>query len=142
MVYWLFQANPKYYRVLDAIADFEQMPWLVTRYARDIKVGDGVLIWVAGKQAGIYATAEIIAPAEKLDDIPDRNYWIDKSRLGIKPQAMIHFTAKFPEKPLLREQLKQDPVLKDLLVIRAPNSTNFKVTPHQWQRVHQVLQKV
>ena len=139
MLYWLFQGNPKYYRVLNAIADFEQMPWLVTRYGKEMNIGEGVLVWVSGKEAGIYATAEIVSLAEKLEDIPDRNYWIDKSRLGIKPQAIIRFTAKFIEKPLLREQLKLDPVLKDLLVIRAPNSTNFKVTPQQWQRVHQVL---
>lgn len=52
MSYWLFQGNPKYYRILEAIRDLEQIPWLVTRYAKDIAVGDGVLVW--GK-AGVYA---------------------------------------------------------------------------------------
>ncbi|MFM7369652.1 MAG: EVE domain-containing protein, partial [Sphaerospermopsis kisseleviana] len=55
MNYWLFQGNPKYYKVIEAIKDFEQMPWLVTRYAKDIAIGDGVIIWVSGTQAGIYA---------------------------------------------------------------------------------------
>ncbi|WP_237766201.1 EVE domain-containing protein [Arthrospira platensis] len=55
MAYWLFQGNPKYYRVLDGIRDFQQMPWLVTRYRKDISVGDGVLIWKAGSAAGVYA---------------------------------------------------------------------------------------
>ncbi|WP_199306625.1 hypothetical protein [Anabaena sphaerica] len=40
MTYWLFQGNPKYYRIIDGIRDFEQMPWLVTRYAKDIFVVD------------------------------------------------------------------------------------------------------
>lgn len=115
MAYWLFQGNPKYYRVLDAIRDFDQMSWLVTRYAKDIAVGDGVLIWLAGKEAGIYAlpkalgfaeTAEVIEPARMLSEVPDIGYWIDKSRLGSKPQARIRFTSKLLEKPLLREQLK------------------------------------
>jgi len=26
MTYWLFQGNPKYYRIIDGIRDFEQMP--------------------------------------------------------------------------------------------------------------------
>jgi len=43
MAYWLFQGNPKYYRIIDAIRDFEQMPWLVTRYGKEIMPGDGVL---------------------------------------------------------------------------------------------------
>jgi hypothetical protein len=35
MAYWLFQGNPKYYRILDGIRDFTQMPWFVTRYAKE-----------------------------------------------------------------------------------------------------------
>lgn len=55
MTYSLFQGNPKYYRIIDGIRDFEQMPWLTTRYAKDMAPGDGVLIWKAGDKAGIYA---------------------------------------------------------------------------------------
>lgn len=73
MVYWLFKENPKYYRVLDAIADFEQMSWWVIRYGKDTAIEDGVLVWVSGKEAGIYGIAEMIAQPEKLDNIRDRN---------------------------------------------------------------------
>lgn len=70
---------------------------------------------------------------------PDINYWIDKSRIGIKPQALIRFTSKLLDKPLKRENLKQDPILKDLTVIRQPSNTNYKVTPQEWQRVQQIV---
>ncbi|WP_071782526.1 EVE domain-containing protein [Planktothrix agardhii] len=53
MAYWLFQSNPKYYRILDAIQDLEQMPWLVNRFANQMSVGDGVLIWISGQDSGI-----------------------------------------------------------------------------------------
>ena len=43
MTYWLFEGNPKYYRIIDGIGDFEQMPWLATRYAKEMAAGDGVL---------------------------------------------------------------------------------------------------
>ncbi len=43
-----------------SIRDFEQMPWLVTRYGKDIAPNDGVLVWVSGKEAGIYAIALLI----------------------------------------------------------------------------------
>jgi hypothetical protein len=43
MTYWLFQGNPKYYRIIDGIRDFEQMPWLTTRYAKDIAPGAEML---------------------------------------------------------------------------------------------------
>lgn len=40
MTYWLFQRNPNYCRIIDDIRDFEQMPWLATRYAKDMVAGD------------------------------------------------------------------------------------------------------
>lgn len=138
MNYWLFQGNPKYYRVLDSIKDFEQMPWLVTRYSKDIAVGDGVLIWVAGKEAGIYAIAEIIDTTKILENVPDTEYWLDKTKIG-KPQAQIKFTQKLLGKPLLKEDLKKDEILGNLLILRAPNSTNFKVTFEEWEQVHKLL---
>ena len=58
MAYWLFQSSPKYYYVLDAIRNFEQMLWLVTRYGKDMAPGDGVLIWKSGDKAGIYAITD------------------------------------------------------------------------------------
>ncbi|WP_414574291.1 hypothetical protein [Nostoc sp. CCY 9925] len=43
MTYWLFQGNPKYYLIIDGIRDFEQMPWLATRYAKDMAASHRVL---------------------------------------------------------------------------------------------------
>lgn len=134
MAYWLFQGNPKYYRILDGIRDFDEMPWLVTRYAKEIAPGDGVLVWMAGKEAGIYAIAEVIEPAKPREELSDKDYWIDPKRAEGKLQAKIRFLRKLLGQPLRRHELKHDAILKDLLVIRAPNSTNFRVTPEQWER--------
>ena len=138
MAYWLFQGNPKYYRIVDGIRDFTQMPWLVTRYAKEMQPGDGVLVWMAGPEAGVYAIAEIIDTPKPMPEPPDIGYWLDKSRLGAKPFATLRFTDKLLERPLLRSDLKQDPVLKSLTVLRQPNATNFKVTAAEWQRVYEL----
>ena len=87
------------------------MPWLVTRYTKEMAVGDGVLIWQAGDKAGIYATAEIVDSPKFLQTQPDISYWLDKSRLGSKPQAIVRFTHSLLETPLLRETLKEDALL-------------------------------
>ncbi|MCW9682744.1 EVE domain-containing protein [Dolichospermum planctonicum UHCC 0167] len=141
MAYWLFQGNPKYYRVLEAIKELEAIPWLVTRYANDIAPGDGVIIWLSGSQGGIYATAEVIEPAQFLTEIPDKKYWVDSTRALGKQQAIIKFTNKFVESPLLKNQLQEDSVLKNLLVLRAPNSTNFKVSSEEWEQVQKLIQE-
>lgn len=141
MAYWLFQGNPKYYRVLEAIKELKEIPWLVTRYAKDIAPSDGVIIWLSGSQGGIYATAEVIEPAQFLTEIPDKKYWVDSTRALGKQQAIIKFTNKFLESPLLKNQLQEDSVLKNLLVLRAPNSTNFKVSSEEWEQVQKLIQE-
>ena len=141
MAYWLFQGNPKYYRVLEAIKELEAIPWLVTRYANNIAPGDGVIIWLSGSQGGIYATAEVVEPAQFLTEIPDKKYWVDSTRALGKQQAIIKFTNKFLESPLLKNQLQEDSVLKNLLVLRAPNSTNFKVSSEEWEQVQKLIQE-
>lgn len=141
MAYWLFQGNPKYHRLLDAIREQDEMPWLVTRYKNQMQVGDGVLIWVAGESAGIYAIAEIITPPEIMspEQISDLPYWTDTMRLREdKPRANIHFIRKLIGQPLRKGELRFDRTLRDLDVIRTPSSTNFKITPEQWLRVHQL----
>jgi predicted RNA-binding protein with PUA-like domain len=136
MAYWLFQGNPKYYRILDALGDRDELPWLVTRYAKEIQIGDGVLVWMAGPDAGIYAIAEVIQTPEIYPVLPDPDYWLTPKNAKLdKPRAQLKFTRKLLGQPLRRNELKQDQILGQLLVIRAPNSTNFKITESQWQRV-------
>jgi hypothetical protein len=55
-----------------------------------------------------------------------------------KTYSKIRFTSKLLDKPVLREDLKLDSVLKTLMVIRQPNATNYKVTQQEWQRVHEL----
>ena len=137
-MHWLFQGNPRYYRVIEAIRDFEQLPWTVTRYAKEMQVGEGVLIWMSGVKAGIYAIATIVSLPEIITKPPDIGYWLEQGKLGQKPCVRLRFSQKLLDRPLLRTELKQDPILKDLMVIRQPNSTNFKVTDEQWQRVYEL----
>jgi hypothetical protein len=88
-----------------------------------------------------------------LSKLPNPKYWLDASHLSGssylvvqgratgKQQAIIEFTSKLLDRPLLKTDLLKDPILSNLLVIRAPNSTNFKVTPEQWKRVQELLKE-
>lgn len=142
MAYWLFQSNPKYYRILDAIQDLEQMPWLVNRFANQMSVGDGVLIWISGQDSGIYAIAKILELPQAINNFPDEDYWLDQDRRSKDKNlnfAIIQFTNKLVNNPILRNQVKEDDILKELMVIRQPQSTNYAVTLGQWERVKQLI---
>lgn len=140
MTHWLFQGNPKYYRLIEGIRNFEQMLWPTTRYAEDMYPGDGVLIWKSGDKAGIYAIAEIVEAPRIVTTPDDINYWRDKFKDEAynKLCATIRFTSKLLEAPMLRENLKKDLELQNLTVIRQPNGTNYKITPMQWRRVYEL----
>lgn len=141
MTYWLFQGNPKYYRVKEALRDFERLPWSVTNFKDEIHPGDGVLIWISGHEAGIYAIAEVLEAPKKWKNIPDSGYWLESSQFIDKPFALIRLTTKLLDKPLLKIQLLEDPILQDLSVIKMAQRTNFKVTPEQWKRIYEIKEK-
>lgn len=142
MADWLFQANPKYSRILAGIRELSVLYWLVTRYTDEIAPGDRVLVWVAGKQAGIYAIARVLAAPTFLDRPPDLEYWTTPMRAIGRFYAPVQFTQKWLETPLLKSWLQHDPLLRQLAVIRTPHNTNFRVTPAQWDSVARMWQEL
>ena len=67
---WLFQADPKIYKILDdpsrlAVDD----GWPVNRYIGRVQSGDIALLWQSGKVAGVYAICQIA-------DVPGEEEWL------------------------------------------------------------------
>ncbi|MEH2257491.1 hypothetical protein [Nostoc sp.] len=52
--------------------------------------------------------------------------------------SRFDLTAFVLEKPILWENLRQDPVLKTFAVIRQANATNYKIRQQEWQPVHEL----
>lgn len=65
---WIFQANPQRYDVINALADNEVtssiVHWEINQHKSEIFKGHTALIWLSGKEAGIYAIAEILTDPE------------------------------------------------------------------------------
>jgi EVE domain len=137
---WLFQANPKYSNILQAIESLDGIYWLVTRYDKEITPGDRVLVWIAGKQAGIYAIAEVAATPQFMDEPPDIDIWTMPIRARARFYAPVTFQYKLLDAPLLKSVLLYDRILYDMEVIRRPHNTNFRVSEAPWQQVMVLLQ--
>ena len=138
MVSWLFQANPKYSQILEAIQKLDGIYWLVTRYTKEIAPGDRFLIWIAGKQAGIYALAEISARPQFMDEPPDIDIWTMPVRAKARFYAPVTFQQKLLDAPGLKSVLRYDRILDKLEVIRRPHNSNFRVS-EQWHRVIKLI---
>jgi predicted RNA-binding protein with PUA-like domain len=135
MNFWLFQANPKYSQILEAIQNLHGIYWLVTRYDKEITPGDRVLIWIAGKQAGIYAIAEVAAVTQFMDEPPDIDIWTMPIRARARFYAPVTFQQKLLDTPLLKSVLLCDRLLYEMEIIRRPRNTNFRISNEQWQRI-------
>lgn len=138
---WLFQANPKYSQILEAIQDLDKIYWLITRYNQEITLGDRVLIWIAGKQAGIYAIAEVSAAPQFMPEPPDIEIWTMPMQARARFYAPVTFQQKLLDTPLLKSVLRYDPLLYEMEVIRRPRNTNFRIDEQQWDRIIKMIDK-
>jgi EVE domain len=132
MAFWLFQANPKYSKILEVIRQLDGIYWLVTRYDKEITSGDQVLIWIAGKQAGVYAIAEVSREPQFMDEPPDIDIWTMLVRAKARFYAPVTFQQKLLDKPLLKSVLLYDSILYELEVICRPRNSNFRINEEQW----------
>jgi MoxR-like ATPase/predicted RNA-binding protein with PUA-like domain len=138
---WLFQANPDYFELDAALASLDSIEWTVKRYpSTEVHAGDRAYIWRSGSQTGgIVAVGSIVS--ETYDAPPDpaeAPYWKSERFKGVQPRVRIAID-RVLDQPLLRSALREDPVLKDLHVIRAPRGTVYPVPLDHEARLRELL---
>ena len=143
---WIFQANPRRFDILNALADpqLKCQKWLVNdRYRAKIKHGDTALIWMSGKEAGIYALAKIVSDPEEMVDFPEEEkYWVEEADRGKKTlKVLIDIQKDFTNAPLFRTQIKSIPELSNLSILKFSQGTNFPVTQEEWVIIKKFLEE-
>jgi len=138
---WIFQANPKFYRILEALQHLERMQFLANRYKDRIHVGDIVLLWMSGNHAGIYAQARVVeGVADRKSDGDDAAFWADPSSgATAKPRVVLAIEKRFLGNPLLKTTIAATEGLANLMILRQPNGTNFPVDAYAWELLRPLL---
>ena len=138
---WIFQANPKLYRILEALQHLDRMQFLTNRYKDRIHVGDIVLLWMSGNHAGIYAQARVMeGVADRKSDGDDAAFWADPSSgATIKPRVVLAIEKRFLGNPLLKTNIAATEGLANLMILRQPNGTNFPVNADAWELLRPLL---
>jgi len=142
---WMFQGNPKRWRIFDSFKDPEfqsEQSWEVNQYKNEIKKGDLALIWVAGKDAGIYAIADIVSDPRIMGDIPNGKYWInqaDANQQNLK--VFVKIKQKLYDSPILRSELREIPELRQLKILNFSQGTNFPVTQREWAVIENIIKQ-
>ena len=88
----------------------------MTRYGRALRPGDRVYYWQAGRDAGIYGLGRVHTVSVRAAD-------------GHYTVRTAHERALFA--PITRAELRADPELRGLAVLRQPRGTVFPVAPAQ-----------
>ena len=109
--YWLFQSNPKVFRLKEALAAEALQSFAVKAHKKAIKGGDKVILWQAGKNAGCYALATARNKPEKMD-IPaaEQTFFLEEPKNEQRVTLKIDYN------------LWNCPITKEIL----PNSKHFK----------------
>ncbi|MCH4565408.1 MULTISPECIES: EVE domain-containing protein [Halomonas] len=131
MSYWIFQSIAERYdlRKKGVVEDGKHDTWYASRYRGRMKVGDIVYFWLGGigEKRGVYALGEIISEPYRKDDWDSYGIDVCYKRKLIKPIDVI--------------AVKNNEILSDLLILRAPQATNFALTEEQGKEFERIIAK-
>ncbi|WP_404469624.1 AAA family ATPase [Sutcliffiella horikoshii] len=138
MTFWIFQGNPQRFTIdnekyphLHDINDYVRkgnvIDWSIRQkhFSNDIKIGDKVFIWRSDGEeknsGGIVALTEVVTEPYVVED----NY---------PSVELVVLDCRITEEEgmLLRHKLKEVPETSQLLIIRAPQMTNYKLTDEEF----------
>jgi hypothetical protein len=135
---WILQANPKHYDIDAALGELDRIWWRVPQYTGDIHVGDAVVLWRSGSDAGVVGVGRVVnepqlrptEPADKRFVVVGEEEADDVTRALIRVQA-APFVAK--------EQVRAIPEFSQHLILRAPMGTVFTVSEEEWAALSPLL---
>jgi len=137
---WIFQVNPKKYDIISALNDGALNSWRISQHRYRIKKGHLALIWMSGKQSGIYGIARIDSDPElKKISFKDNKYAIDMKGDVEALAVDISLIRNLKDKPLLKKDMVNLDEMKNLSVIQMPRATNYPVTDAQWKVIARML---
>lgn len=134
---WIFQANPDRYDILNALSDEkigDSIHWLVNQHKGEIRQGHIGLLWMSGKDSGIYAVTQITSDPQLMEEYPEeRKYWLgDEKGAGKKLRVSMNVVKRLTNAPLFRKAIKEIKGLEGLSILKNPQGTNFPVRHEEW----------
>lgn len=140
---WIFQGNPERYDILNALSDKEignYIHWTVNQHKQKIKKGHLALIWMSGKESGIYAIARIETDPMQLSETPaERKYWLGNEENEVALRVKLVIIRRLINNPIRKDTLLKIPELSTLSILRQFQGTNFPVKDKEWNIINQLI---
>ncbi|MEM1505387.1 HNH endonuclease [Domibacillus sp. 8LH] len=143
---WIFQGNPSIFDIDNYVQNHKYIWWSLRQehFIDKIQLGDDVFLWRSdGGQrgsGGILAKARVVtSPKERTDDENAKDYWKTdawtNSYLAVKLEVL---DVKLKEGFISRLSLLEYPVLKDLLILRLRQQTNYLLSLEHATELHKL----
>lgn len=147
-VAWIFQGNPDTFDV-DGYLSLRtpRISWAVNQYGEEIREGDQVFLWRAAGRAkttaGVVGRARVAsAPGRGAPDPRSAPFWRDHAPgEGGEHVWLEDIELAAERRELRREWLKDDPVCRDLPIVKQAAGTNFKVPPLCLERLERLWER-
>ena len=147
--YWIFQGNPKVFDVVRYINEYSSHNWTVAKHKDKIKIGDKVILWVTGKNAGCYALAEITSELYQGTDLPEEvSYYTDfaKDKYDFDntfgktkgDKINIRITHNISENPITKDMIANNGDLAKLKV--GHQGTNFSSNESEYNAILNMIE--
>jgi len=137
---WIFQSNPKIYQLRRALLELEEQVWRVTRYQTEMRIGDTVYFWEAGRDAGILAVGQLSSlpatVAEPASQLPFHRE--PRAFSATQPRVTVSKIRLLPAK-LPKRAVQAGPHLAGLHILRCPRGANFRLTTQEAESLVQLI---
>jgi len=132
--YWIFQGSPKIYNIVKALKAGHLKSWKITAHRDRIKIGDQVIIWQTGSQAGCHALAEVTSNVSIFKDEEfERQYYTSPDEDSATDRVKIKIVKYLVDSPILWEDIKVNPAFSNF---KAGNrGTNFSTTKEEYNAI-------
>lgn len=137
--YWLFQANPKVFRLKEALRAGLLQSFAVVTHKDRIKEGDKVILWESGKNAGCYGLATITSAVGEVAVPQDEGGFFrealpDASRVKLKVDYNIW------NRPITKDILPKSQSFEQFYA--GLPGTNYSATEEQFKALENLIQQM
>ena len=91
----------------------------------------------------MYATGVILTdPSKKPLNPEQEKYYTNKediSKFREKCSVTVKYLKVIVDRPLRVDECNKDPILSEMAVLKQPQSTNFRLTKKQWNRILELM---
>ena len=137
--YWLFQANPRIFRLKEALRAGILESFAVVSHKDKIQKGDRVILWETGKHAGCYALGTVTSSVSDFNPGQEESKFF-KEALPDASRVSVKIDYNLWNRPITKEILPQNASF-DRFYAGLPG-TNYQATEQQFKDLETLIKQL